>query len=135
MPLNDIKKLKKSQLKKFWDTTSANRLYSNTTKDIDTINDILRGGFKGLTLDGGGFLIDAYGYDSRVYDSDLYESDFSNETKLEDCRIIVENIIDKIDIYNQKDEKDKYMYRVSDSEIYSALQNIRKIVTNFNNND
>ena len=74
-------------------------------------------------------------YLNHIYDSDLYESDFSNETKLEDCRIIVENIIDKIDIYNQKDEKDKYMYRVSDSEIYSALQNIRKIVTNFNNND
>lgn len=74
-------------------------------------------------------------YFDKIYDPTLYESDLSNEAKLEDCRIIAENIINKIDIYNEKDEKDKYMYHVSDSEIYSALQNIREITINFNCNN
>ena len=61
-------------LKKFWNTTSANRLYSIVTKDTDKISELLHGGFKGLTVYGGDFLIDTYGYDSRLYDSSLYDA-------------------------------------------------------------
>ena len=64
----------KSAQEAFWDTTSANRLYANVTKDLDKISEILKGGFKGLTIDGGDFLIDAYGYDSRAYDDNLYDA-------------------------------------------------------------
>lgn len=64
----------KTAERKFWETTSANRLYANTTKDLDRIKDILRGGFKGLTLNGGEFLIDSYGYEAKPYDTTLYDA-------------------------------------------------------------
>ena len=75
----DIKKyesIKYNQdaLRDFWNTTSANRLYSNTTKDLDKISELLHGGFKGLTVYGGDYLIDTYGYDSRPYDTNLYDA-------------------------------------------------------------
>lgn len=58
----------------FYNTTSANRLYALHTKDRDLIKELLKGGFKGLTVDGGNFLMDRVGYDSVPYDSNLYDA-------------------------------------------------------------
>ena len=58
----------------YYNTTSANRLYAYKTKDLELIKELLKCGFKGLTLEGGDFLIDAYGYDAVPYDSALYDA-------------------------------------------------------------
>lgn len=67
-------------------------------------------------------------YFNKIYNSDLYES-CSTDAKLDDCKIIAKSIIEKLDIYNEKDEKDKYMYRVTSDEIYTAFKNIEKIAS------
>lgn len=60
--------------KKWLDTTMANRLYVTKTQDSEEIKDILNAHFKGLTINGGVFDAERFGYEEFLYESNLYDS-------------------------------------------------------------
>lgn len=66
-------------------------------------------------------------YLNHRYDSNLYDNDYQY-AKLQDCKVIVEDIIVRLNDYNNAEEKDKYKFHVSDKEIYNTFENIRRIV-------
>ena len=68
----------------------------------------------------------ACNYLNHLYDSNLYENDYQY-TKLQDCNIIAEDIIVRLNDYNNAEGEDKYKFHVSDKEIYNAFENIRRI--------
>jgi hypothetical protein len=59
---------------KWLDTNMANRLYLTKTKDEDEIMEIMNSYFKGLTISGGEFDIERFGYEEFLYESALYDS-------------------------------------------------------------
>lgn len=70
----------------YMNTTSANRLWYIKHNELNEeelkkyINDVLNCHFKGITVNGGNFDIDRYGYDTFLYDDKLYDaSTISNE--------------------------------------------------------
>jgi len=136
----DIKKYEKStslqDKKKFWDTTSANRLYANTTKNLDKISEILKGGFKGLTVDGGDFLLDAYGYDNRPYDSSLYDApNITNDYYIVNhTETDYDNYVKEFTKVNLNLLKTNHPYRLSKNKIkiYSYYNNIRTEIIEYN---
>lgn len=65
-------------------------------------------------------------YLNHLYDSNLYENDYQY-AKLQDCRVIAEDIIIRLNDYNNAEGEEKYKFHVSDKEIYNAFENIRKI--------
>ena len=69
----DLINLTNKELVEFENTTAANRLFLYKTHDFDLIRDYLNAHFKGLTIDGGDFNIDRFGYDAFLYDLKRYE--------------------------------------------------------------
>lgn len=73
-------------------------------------------------------------YFYHYYNPNMYAQDCSSDVKLQDCLVIVDNILSRIADYNEADEKDKYMYSVSEKEIESAFNNIKDIIETNNIN-
>lgn len=69
----DLENLTYKEMVDFENTTAANRLFLYKTHDFNLIKDYLNAHFKGLTLDGGDFNIDRFGYDAFLYDFKRYE--------------------------------------------------------------
>lgn len=69
----DFYDLTRKQLQSFEDTSMANRLFLYKTHNLDLIKDYLNAHFKGITVDGGDFNIDRFGYDAFLYDLKRYE--------------------------------------------------------------
>lgn len=70
----DFYELTTEQLRSFENTTMANRLFLYKTHDLNLIEDYLDAHFKGITINGGDFNIDRFGYDAFLYDLKAYDT-------------------------------------------------------------
>lgn len=73
-------------------------------------------------------------YFHHYYNSNLYQPDYSSDVKLQDCLVIVDNILSRLADYDEADDEDKYTYRVSDKEIKNTFNNIKEIIETNNIN-
>ena len=73
-------------------------------------------------------------YFHHYYNPNLFTQDYSSDTKLQDCLVIVDNILYRLDAYDEAEEKDKYKHRVSDEEIRTTFDNIKEIIETNNVN-
>ena len=109
----DLQELTYKELVDFENTTAANRLFLYKTHDFNLIKDYLNAHFKGLTLDGGDFNIDRFGYDAFLYDFKRYEEPIKTSAY---C-FIQGNIIGKV----QQDGDDSIVVDVYDNIISHSI--------------
>jgi hypothetical protein len=65
----------------------------------------------------------ACNYLNKVYNPSLYNS----EDDLNAINIITKQLLDRYEEYENADEKDKYLFRISDKEFIDNIQNINEI--------
>ena len=62
-------------------------------------------------------------YFNKIYNPSLYNS----EDDLNAINIITKQLLDRYEEYENADEKDKYLFRISDIEFIDNIQNINEI--------
>lgn len=62
-------------------------------------------------------------YFNKIYNLSFYNS----EDDLNAINIITKQLLDRYEEYENADEKDKYLFRISDKEFINNIQNINEI--------
>lgn len=138
----DMYDLTYEQLRYFENTTMANRLFLFKTHDLSLIKDYLNTHFKGITIDGGSFDIDRFGYDAFLYDKLPYEQPVKTNiyyfTQIDYNPISVGSNVIKLNYSQQVSKNNIEIYnKKKDSNIWSPIEDYSidedNIITIFNN--